>query len=177
MTPAPVPLPPQLVSHLSVGAAVHLIGVGEVSLLAEPLLGLIASRQCPGHVFIETLDRVPQWIRDQRVLISGFHSPLEQQVLRSLLRRQGCAIKVLARTFGANYRPQPDEQTALAERRLLILSACLPNVTRITRASSLERNRLVQQLAAELHAPHIRPDSPLVEILKKTSDSKNCREN
>ena len=30
------------------------------------------------------------------VIVSGFHSPLEQQVLRSAFRRSGRAVKVLA---------------------------------------------------------------------------------
>jgi predicted Rossmann fold nucleotide-binding protein DprA/Smf involved in DNA uptake len=165
MKPTPIPLPPRYTQRVAPEVAAQITGIGEAALLAEPLLALIASRQCPGHVLIETLNLVPQWVKARRVIVSGFHSPLEQQVLRSLLRRQGRAVKVLARGFGAHYRPQPDEQTALTEHRLLILSATPPTVTRITRASSLQRNRLVQQLAAEIHAPHITPGSPLAELL------------
>lgn len=32
-----------------------------------------------------------------RAIVSGFHSPLAQQVLRSVLRRSGRAVKMLAR--------------------------------------------------------------------------------
>ena len=96
MNPVPISLPPHLAPRIVADQAARLIGIGNPALLAEPLFGFIASRQCPGHVFIETLERVPQWTKAGRVLASGFHSPLEQQVLRSLLRRQGRAVKVLA---------------------------------------------------------------------------------
>ncbi|MFT4193769.1 hypothetical protein [Ottowia sp.] len=119
------------------------------------MLAFIASRQCPGHVFIETLDRVPQWASDGRVLISGFHSPLEQQVLRFLLRRNGRAIKLLARHLpaGRDYQPTAEEREPLAQGYLLILSASPVAEARTTRASSLARNLLVQALASEHWVP------------------------
>ncbi|MCZ2103430.1 MAG: hypothetical protein OZ923_02475 [Comamonadaceae bacterium] len=151
MKPAFIPLPPHLAPHIPADVAQRLVGIGNAALLAEPLLGFIASRQCPGHVFIETLDRVPQWASAGRVLISGFHSPLEQQVLRSLLRRQGHAVKLLARHLPADraWRPTAEEREPLAQGRLLILSASPAAEARTTRASSIARNRLVLALATE----------------------------
>ena len=160
----PIPLlPPHLVLRVSADTADQIAGVGNVSLLAEPLLGFIASRECPGHILIETLERVPQWVQQGRVLVSGFHSPLEQQVLRSLLRRQGRAVKILARGLiaGRDYRPSGEERDPLNQGRLLILSALPPEAQRTTRETALKRNHLVLQLAAEVCAPHITPDSPL----------------
>lgn len=169
MKPAPIPLPPNIAQRVPVDTAAYLLGVGNAALLAEPLLGFIASRQCPGHTLIETLERVPEWTRNNRILVSGFHSPLEQQVLRSLLRRQGRAVKVLARCFNdkTGYRPNAEEHEPLAQGRLLILSAFPLNATRTTRETSLDRNHLVLQLAAEVCAPHISPGSPLVGLLGK----------
>ncbi len=40
---------------------------------------LIGSRECPGQVLLETLEHVPEWVKAGRVIVSGFHSPLEQQ--------------------------------------------------------------------------------------------------
>lgn len=40
---------------------------------------------------------MPEWVKAGRVIVSGFHSPLEQQVLHSVLRRTGRVVKVLAR--------------------------------------------------------------------------------
>lgn len=90
-----------------------------------------------------------------------------KQVLTSLLRRRGRAVKVLARGFGgksANYRPAANEREALEAGRMLVLTACPPAVRHITRATALERNRLVLQLASERHIPHIAPGSPLAKL-------------
>jgi predicted Rossmann fold nucleotide-binding protein DprA/Smf involved in DNA uptake len=131
-------------------------------LLSERLLAFIASRECPGQTLIETLGHVPQWVRAGRVVVSGFHSPLEQQVLASLLRRDGRAVKVMARGLGrSGYRPTPEELEPLAAGRLLVLTAFPASVTRTTRETSLARNRLVLALATEHYIPYLSADSPL----------------
>ena len=170
MKPAPITLPALCAQRVGLELASRIVGTGGAALLNEPLLGLIASRECPGHVLLETLDRVPEWVRAGRVIVSGFHSPLEQQVLRSLLRRKGRAVKVLARGFGgqsADYRPLPEERDPLASGRMLVISAFAPSVTRITCATALTRNRLVLALATEIVAPHVATGSPLAALLSE----------
>ncbi len=140
--------------------------VGNGQLLNAPLLGLLCSRECPGSAILETLDKVPEWVEAGRVVISGFHSPLEQQVLHSLLRRSGKAVKVLARTL-ENNSPSPIEKEAIAEGRLLLISPFASNVHRTTRATALERKRLVIALAAERVMPYVKDQSPLAGLLRK----------
>jgi len=155
-------VPMALRNRLRTDARGSLSGVGSAALLNEPMLGFIASRECPGHILIETLDRVPQWVRAGRVVVSGFHSPLEQQVLASLLRRDGHAVKVLARGLGrSGYRPTPEELEPLAAGRMLVLTAFPASVARTTRETSLARNRLVLALATEHCIPYLSADSPL----------------
>ena len=171
MKPSPIILPAPLRDHLGTTAPEQLAGVGDASLLDEPLLGLIASRECPGHVFLETLDLVPEWAKAGRVIISGFHSPLEQQVLRSLLRRNGRVVKVLARGLGgksADYRPLPEERDPLAAGRMLVITACPPDVRRTTRETALARNRLVLALASEAVIPCIAEASPLAGLIEQS---------
>jgi len=107
-------------------------------------------------------------VKAGRVIISGFHSPLEQQVLRSLLRRNGRVVKVLARGLGgksAEYRPLPEEHAPLAAGRMLVITACPPEVRRTTRETALARNRLVLALATEATAPFIAEGSSLAHLL------------
>ena len=168
MKSAPITLPALCAERIGIELATRIVGAGETALLDEPLLGLIASRECPGHVLLDTLDRVPEWVKAGRVIFSEFHSPLEQQVLRSLFRRKGRAIKVLARGFGdqyADYRPTPEEREPLASGHLLVISAFAPSVTRTTRATALARNRLVLALATDIVAPHVAAGSPLAALL------------
>lgn len=164
MNPAPAFLPAILRDRLGTDVPEHLAGVGNVALLDEQLLGLISSRECPGHVLLETLDRVPEWAQAGRVIVSGFHSPLEQQVLRSLLRRNGRVVKVLARGM-TDYRPTPEEREPLTSGRMLVVSACAPSVTRTTRETALARNRLVLALSTEIVVPYVAEGSPLASLL------------
>jgi predicted Rossmann fold nucleotide-binding protein DprA/Smf involved in DNA uptake len=164
----PITLSTRCTQRIGHEIATQICGVGEMSLLAQPLIGLVASRECPGHVLLETLGRVPDWVKAGCVIISGFHSPLEQQVLRSLLRRQGRTVKVLARGM-AHYRPLPEEREPLAARRMLVISAYPSTITRTTRATALERNRLVLTLAAEVCVPYVAADSPLAALLAELS--------
>jgi len=148
--------------------AERIVGAGETALLGLPLLGLVSSRECPGHVVLESLDRVPEWVKAGRVIVSGFHSPLEQQVLRSLLRRNGRAVKVLARCFSASgYRLAKEEQDAFANGRLLVISSFGADTPRVTRMSAIKRNELVIALSTEVVTPFISKGSPLEELLAK----------
>lgn len=166
MTPAPVILPPACSRRVSAEVVDRMVGAGETALLAEPLLGLIASRECPGHVLLETLERVPEWIKVDRVIVSGFHSPLEQQVLRSVLRRNGRVVKVLARGM-TDYRPMTEEREPLATGRMLIITAYPPEIRRTTRETALGRNQLVLALASEIVAPYVADGSPLAALLNE----------
>jgi predicted Rossmann fold nucleotide-binding protein DprA/Smf involved in DNA uptake len=166
MKPATLSMLAKCVQHISVKFVAKIIVVGETSLINKPLLGLIASRECPGEILLATLERVPQWVKSGRVILSGFHSPLEQQVLRSLLRRNGYLIKGLARCFSASgYRLGKQEQDAYANGRLLIISAFGADTPRVTRMSAINRNELVISLSSELVTPFISKGSPLEELL------------
>ena len=112
----------------------------------------------------ETLERVPEWVKASRVIVSGFHSPLEQQVLRSLLRRNGHAVKVLARGM-TDYRPAPEEREPLTSGRMLVVSAFPQEVRRTTRETALARNRLVLALASETVIPFVADGSPLAGLV------------
>lgn len=168
MKSAPITLPALCAQRVGSELAARIVGAGETALLDEPLLGLIASRECPGHVLLETLDRVPEWVKAGRIIVSGFHSPLEQQVLRSMLRRNGRVVKLLARGMN-DYRPTPEERVPLAAGRMLVITASPPAVLRTTREAALARNRLVLALAAEVVAPYVAEGSPLAALLEKSA--------
>lgn len=161
---APIVLSADYTHHLAPEVAERLTGVGNAELLTEPLLGLLTSRECPGSVLLETLDRIPQWVKEGRVILSGFHAPLEQQVLRSVLRRNGHVVKVLARGM-TDYRPTSEERDPLNGGRMLVLTACPPEIRRTTRATALERNHLVFALASEMVIPFVAKGSPLASLV------------
>lgn len=107
---------------------------------------------------------MPEWVKAGRIIVSGFHSPLEQQVLRSVLRRKGRVAKVLARGM-TDYRPTAEEREPLEAGRMLVITACPPEVRRTTRETALARNRLVLALASEVVVPYVADDSPIAALL------------
>lgn len=92
-------------------------------------------------------------------------------MLRSVLRRKGRVVKLLARGL-TEYRVPTEEREALNDSRLLVLAACPPETRRTTRATALERNRLVLALATEVVAPCVSEGSPLSTLLLELGDHK-----
>jgi predicted Rossmann fold nucleotide-binding protein DprA/Smf involved in DNA uptake len=113
---------------------------------------------------LETLERIPEWIKEGRVILSGFHAPLEQQVLRSVLRRNGHVVKFLARGL-TDYRVPADERAAFDGGRMLVLTSFPPEIRRTTRATALERNRQVLALSTETVTPYVAEGSPLAALV------------
>jgi len=171
MKPFPLSLPASIRKRLGAQVLGKWSGVGNAALLDEPLLGIVSSRECPGSALLETLDRVPEWAKEGRVILSGFHAPLEQQVLRSVLRRKGRVVKLLARGL-TDYRVPSDERAPLDEGRMLVLTSFTPEIRRTTRATALERNRLVLALATETVIPYVAEGSPLAALVAER-DIKN----
>jgi predicted Rossmann fold nucleotide-binding protein DprA/Smf involved in DNA uptake len=149
--------------------------IGNAALLDEPLLCFIASRSYPGNILLQTVERVPEWLKAGKVITSGFHSPLEQQVLRSTLRRNGRVVKVLARGISdrSNLRLAPEETEAIALGNMLVATAFSPEAHRTTRETALERNRLVLALADEICIPWAEEGSELGKMAK-INNRKNC---
>jgi predicted Rossmann fold nucleotide-binding protein DprA/Smf involved in DNA uptake len=169
MTPRKVTLPAALQSRLGENAPEHFAAVGDTGLLDGPLLGFVSSRACPGRVLIETLGQVPKWVGENRIILSGFHAPLEQQVLKSVLRRKGRVVKLMARVLPVekNFRANPIEAEAIDSGRMLLLSACSPSGNRVTRASALIRTRLVLALSSDMVVPHVSTGSALIKLLEE----------
>ena len=166
MKPVELLLPSILNGLGSQNCSASLMSLGNAELLKCWLVAVLASRQCPGSVLVETVNRVPGWLSAGKVVVSGFHSPLEQQVLRSIDRRRGRLVKVLARSFAdAGYRPDSMEKEALADGRMAIISVCDATTARTTRRSAIDRNRLVLALSSEIVVPYLAPGSPLAALV------------
>jgi predicted Rossmann fold nucleotide-binding protein DprA/Smf involved in DNA uptake len=164
--PVSIPLPSvprERVANLGLIPPESLTCVGNAELLNGPMLCVIASRSCPGNILLQTVERVPEWLKAGKVIISGFHSPLEQQVLRSALRRNGRAVKVLARGMSV-FRAAPEEKEAVLAGNMLVVTAFPSTVKGTTRETALERNRLALALAEERYIPWVDEGSPLKDL-------------
>ena len=113
--------------------------------------------------------RVPEWIEAGKVIVSGFHSPLEQQVLRSAMRRGGRVVKVLARGM-ESCKPKREEREPMLTGNMLTVTTFPPTARRTCRAAALKRNQLVLALSEERCVPWVEPESPLREMAAERSE-------
>lgn len=123
--------------------------LGNKELLNRWKIGFLASRKISSSAILPTLDwAVEISKRADVVVVSGFHSRLEKDVLKFLLQGKCGIIIVLARSM---YRKLPKiYDTVMKENRLLIISLEKETVTRVSERTAHKRNKYVEELADEL---------------------------
>ena len=133
-------------------------GMGDVTILQRPLLGLFCSKKCTGKAILEVYDLV-RGLRDAEVpVISGFHSPMEKECLDLLLRGRQPIVICPARGI-ERMRVPTSWREALAAERLLVVSPFAGRYRRPTSVLAEQRNRFVAAIAAEIFVAHAEPGS------------------
>ena len=94
---------------------------GNLSLLERPKVAFFASRVVPQVIHDQALEWAKQCCDTDRVVISGFHSPLENAVFHLLLEARHPIIWGLGRRLYHRY--PPEVELALAENRIMIFAA------------------------------------------------------
>ena len=129
---------------------------GDPAILREHRTGLLCSRSCPGDLILRAYD-VASGLRDSgRTVVSGFHSGMEAECFRILLRGEQPIIICPARSI-ENMRVKPDWREPLAEGRLLVLSPFGRKHRRVTAPLAERRNELVAALADRVFVPYAEP--------------------
>ena len=138
---------------------VPLVGVGEQALLALPMTAFFASRRCPGTAIRAGMDWALAQAKAKNVVISGFHSPLEQSVLKILLQAKRPTVVVIARALeGA--RLDRAWHAAMTEGRMAVLSSHTAS-GRLSETLAVERNDVAALLAARVVIAHAEPGGTL----------------
>lgn len=137
-------------------AFASLAGIGAPGLLKDDLLGVISSRACPGRLILKAHDRALALREEGAAVISGFHSPVEDEFWQVLIAGRNPLVQVYARGIGS-LRLSPDQKRLLEDGRLLILSPFPDSVKRATKATALVRNRLVAALAERVLVVYAAP--------------------
>lgn len=106
-----------------------------------------------------------QQARAKRAVVSGFHSPLEQSVLKVLMAAGSPAVVVLARPVaGAKLRPEWTEP--LAQGHMAVVSG-VATVGRLTQQLATDRNALVALLAERIVVAHANPAGSLATLAEQ----------
>lgn len=134
---------------------VTVCGLGSVALLQGPLTAFFASRQCPGTAIRAATGWALQQAQAGGVVIGGFHSPLEQSVLRLLLEAGSSVVVALARpvagaSLGSAWR------AAMDASRMAVISRAA-SVRRLTEEAAADRNELAARLADRIVVAHASP--------------------
>lgn len=134
--------------------------IGNRDLLTAPYsVGFFASR----HVAPLTVAACRNWAENlcltepHKVVISGFHSPLEQELFRIFLSYRQPVVWVLGRSLYRRF--EPDVARAIDKGFGLVVS--LADGTSHTRESALARNRFVAETARENIFAQFAPGSGL----------------
>jgi predicted Rossmann fold nucleotide-binding protein DprA/Smf involved in DNA uptake len=144
---------------------VTVAGVGNQALLALPMAAFFASRQCPGIAIRAALDWALEQARSKTPVISGFHSPLEQSVLKILLEARSPTVIMLARPV-ENSRLPPDWKAAINLGNLAVIGP-ITKTERITEVSASERNDTVAILAEKIVLAHVEPNGTLAKQVER----------
>ena len=141
----------------------QITALGNLDLLALPKTALFCSARCPGFAILRAHDQAARWREANRCVISGFHSPVERECLRILLRGTSPVIICPARSLPK--RIPPEWQAPLAEGRMLALSFFLPSQSRVTAELAKLRNEYVAHLADETWFAHVSDASRLQKLI------------
>ena len=140
-----------------------LTGTGNPSLLDLPMTAFFASRQCPGAAIRAAMIWALQLAKLKAVVISGFHSPLEQSVLKVLIQARSPVVAVLARPV-SSAKLSPEWIEPLNQGLMAVVSTNM-STTRLTGEVAAARNSLVARLATTIVAAHVSPGGQLAELL------------
>ena len=140
---------------------------GKLELLDRKTIAFLSSRTIATDKVMACYDWATNLNAETDCVVSGFQSPIEQDVLHFLLKNRIPVIVVLAR---AMYKQIPEElEEAYNDGRVLFIS--ISNNTRVNKATASIRNRYVVGLAQEILFGMLAEKSSLNEIYQYAKDN------
>lgn len=148
------------------GAPDYLSVMGNPELLSRKAVAVLCSIKAPGNIILQSHD-VAQLLRQVPVaVISGFHSPVEREMLRVLLQGQTPVILCPARSI-EKMRVREEYRAALDEGRLAIVSPFSDGHHRATKELAWYRNRFVAALASSVLVTFAYPGSKTEQLCRE----------
>lgn len=126
------------------------------------LWAIFCSRKCPGEIILKTHDLAQEFKNKGIPTIGGFHSPIEEECLRVLLRGSQPIIISPARSI-ENMRLKAEWKKPLSQDRLLLLSL-FENRPQKTTPQARKSNAFVAALASKILIAHAAEDSTTLEF-------------
>ena len=144
------------------GRAVRFLG--NHGIWDAPKTAVFCSGRCPGLRILEAQELAHRWRAEGRVIISGFHTPVEKEILRILLG--GTQPSIVCPARGLPRRLPSAQQQALYAGRLLVATPFEDSVRRADRHTCELRNRFVAECADERVVVYAHPGSLTTRCLR-----------
>ena len=138
--------------------------IGNTALLQTKKLGLLCSVRCPAKIILKTSEYIRS-IAGKFTIVSGFHSPVEKECLKILLRENQPAILCPARSLDTFKIPKLWEKPLEADR-LLVLSMFRKSYDRFNARLAYQRNKFVVILADKVLIPFADKRSKTIELTR-----------
>jgi len=145
--------------------APQLVMLGTWPLTGVSSVALLSSAKAPASILLAIHDLAQHWRRGSRMIISGFHSPVEQEAFEVLLRGPAPIIYCPARNLPK--RLKPAWRSALEAGRLTMLSPFPESVRRASKKTAIYRNRLVAALAGDVLIAYAHPGSSTEQLARE----------
>ncbi|RKU09610.1 hypothetical protein C6503_20880 [Candidatus Poribacteria bacterium] len=136
---------------------------GQNTGLNGDLWALFCSSKCPGEIILKAHNLAQTFKEREIPTIGGYHSPIEKECLRVLLRGVQPVLLCPARSI-ENMRLKPAWKDALSQERLLILSTFGSQHRRSTATLANQRNAFVAALADKICIAHAAEGSKTLEF-------------
>lgn len=138
--------------------------LGNIDLLRLHKVAFLCSRNCPSDI-----RRSAQvWADQQReqgiCVISGYHSPIEKEVLHRLLAGAQPIVIALASGLGS---VASEWREPMEDGRLLVITRYADSVTHADQSKCFQRNRLMLELADEIVIAHASPGGNLERLCRE----------
>lgn len=133
-----------------------LYALGNLDLLGRQKLAFFCSRKCPGRLILRSIDLANELAETEVTVVGGFHTPVEREFLRVVLRGRASAVVCPARSL-ERMRVAAHLRSSFEDGRVLFISPFDGTVRRPTRESSELRNHVVVALADRVWMCHAEP--------------------
>lgn len=140
--------------------------IGNSNLIRNTKLALFCSVKCPGDLILKTYDLAKSLRDEGTTVISGFHSPMEQECLRILLKGKQPIVICPARNVSKMRIPK-EWRKPLDEGRLFVASCFDETQNRVTAKTAIIRNEFVADISEAVFFTYAVENGKTEQLCKK----------
>lgn len=151
----------------------ELNSIGKFDFKSVHWTAFFCSVRCPGNIILKSYDLAQKWRVEGQPVMGGFHSPVEKEVLKIMLRSTAPVCVVLAR--GLPKRPPSEFRKPIDEGRMILASPFDGRTKRATAESAMKRNEIIASLAEKVFVAYAAPGSKTETLCRAISKlNKSC---